>query len=68
MKKHPSFSGLRFELSRIGIRVDENAGFAELCVTYRGDNVPPTVNATIPQTYYGRYIIEVWSYCVKTTF
>ena len=31
----------------IGNTVDEDVGTVELCVSYRGDNVPPTVDATI---------------------
>ena len=37
--------GLRFELLEAGIIVDEDVGTVELCVTYGGDNVPPTIDA-----------------------
>ena len=38
--------GLRFELLETGVTVDEDVGTVELCVTYGGDNVPPTIDAS----------------------
>ena len=45
--------GLRFELLRTGITVDEDVGTVELCVTYGGDNVPPTIDASFYDYDYG---------------
>ena len=43
-------SGLIFE-QRLSV-VDEDVGTVELCVIYtNADNVPPTINATIPDMY-----------------
>ena len=47
-------SGLRFELLEDGVSVIEDVGTVELCVSYKGSNVPPTINATIHyRNFYG---------------
>ena len=46
-------SGLKFELLREGIIVEEDVGTVDLCITYRGDNVPPTIDAAFQERTYG---------------
>ena len=45
-------SGLRFELLQTGVAVDEDVGTVKLCVSYMGDNVPPTIDANIHYSNY----------------
>ena len=46
-------SGLHFELPIDGITVEEDVGTVDLCITYRGDNVPPTIDAAFQERTYG---------------
>ena len=46
--------GLHFEQLRNGVSVREDVGSVELCVSYRGDNVPPSIDGTIRQENFGR--------------
>ena len=46
-------SGLKFELLSDGITVEEDVGTVDLCITYRGDNVPPTIDAAFGEHTYG---------------
>ena len=48
--KHTSL-GLRFVEFETEIMVDEDVGSVELCISYRGENVPPTTDATITPSY-----------------
>ena len=51
-------TGLKFELSRdvilsYGFTVEEDVGTVDLCITYRGDNVPPVIDAAFHERTYG---------------
>ena len=48
-------TGLRFETVYEGFTVDETVGSTELCVSYRGDNVPPVIDATMIPDAHGKY-------------
>ena len=47
--------GLRFEIPIGGRSFRENVGTVPLCVTYRGDNVPSTIEASFNQHYDGEH-------------
>ena len=46
--------GLRFEQLEPTVTVHEDVGSVELCVSYRGDNVPPSIDATIRKENFGK--------------
>ena len=50
------YIGLRFEILKSGIIVEEDVGTVDLCVLYDGgDNLPSTIDAVFYPNYHSMY-------------